>query len=653
MKLGLAENSVPRPPSILVLGEGAISTQIHDDLRVLGLETVSVSELPLTDEQKQIPRVTDIDAGEKFKAIFRAFIEMGEERQHDHSWVHPGVSIWSERSEFEGWARKSGLSAVAAPAKALHFFWNTLQLIKVANAQGVPNLILSDDPVTSTREIETQIRKLSAENKASLPCVLKSAYRVRGGYGARIMRNLDDLKEWVPIWMNHVQESSGASLLYVEKYLEGARYYVQPFARLKNGEIQFFPVVDGSLMFEGKNWIEACPAQNIDDHVQDKIEDYSERILKATDFVGVGNLVFLSNGVDAFFIEALGRLNFAYKLWERVGRCPAIHWQLQALAPGLLSKAPKPMPKVRSEAPICGLNMKIYAEDTWLKIPSPGVIHELSQATEWSEGEHEASLNWGVSPGTDLNWKTSGSIGHLTLFSTSWRDALQFSKKIFPQIWISGGIQTNERFLSELLAHPWVEESMFYTGFVDEEFIPKQTPPADWFNWISMGLAEITKALGDNESWIWMNHKVPASTGSLRWSQRVQFEVGGMNGMKGFFQTGGASPERICIFPISADENGPNRYLIRIRNWFFSVRRSERGRPLSLMALTSGRVHSVFYREGSKIEPRQNVLIIEAHQSLVSHRLPIPVKLKTLKVRPEDEVNLGQDLAELERWSDN
>src|SRR5947207_853859 len=110
MKLGLAENSAPRPPSILVLGEGAISSQIHEDLRSLGLETVSVSELPLTDIEKQIPRVTDPNAGEKFRDIFRAFRETGEARQHDHSWVHPGVSIWSERSEFEGWARKSGLS---------------------------------------------------------------------------------------------------------------------------------------------------------------------------------------------------------------------------------------------------------------------------------------------------------------------------------------------------------------------------------------------------------------------------------------------------------------------------------------------------------------------------------------------------------------
>ena len=85
----------------------------------------------------------------------------------------------------------------------------------------------------------------------------------------------------------------------------------------------------------------------------------------------------------------------------------------------------------------------------------------------------------------------------------------------------------------------------------------------------------------------------------------------------------------------------------------FSLRRSEKGKPLQLMALTSGRVHSVFFKEGALIQARQCVLIIESLQCLISHKLPIPVKIKTLKVKAEDIVVLGQELAELERWGDN
>lgn len=652
--MGLAGQSALRPPTVLVIGEGAISNQIHEDLQALGLDTVAVSELPISDVERQIPRVTDPNAGEKFQQIFRAFREWGEVRQQDHSWVHPGVSIWAERPEFEGWARKSGLSAVAAPAKSLTWFWNTLQLLKLGAEKGVPNLILSDEPVTSIREIEATLRSLVGQGKGGLPCILKSAYRVRGGYSSRRIQSIDDLNEWVPIWINQIQEHSGTSLLYVERYLESARYYTQPFVRLRNGDLHFFPVLDASLMFEGKNWVEVCPAQSLDSEIQLKIETYTRRILEATDFVGVGSLAFLSNGIEAYLIEALGRPNFAYRLWEKVGRCSAIQWQLQALAPALSGGAPLVRPRVGSDLDLCGVNLKFYAEDTWLKIPHPGWIHELSPAQEWNDGAFEGHLQWGVQPGIDLDWKKNGSLGHLTVFAPSWREAIDGLKKTLPQIWVSGGIQTNERFLLELMTHPWIAESMFYTGFVDEEFIPKQAPPTEWLQWISNALSEITPAMTDAESWIWMNAKLPAPTSvGLRWSQRVEFDSHGMSGVKGFFQTGQGSPERICVFPVTSNESGVQRYVVRLRNWFFSIRRSIKGRPLALMALASGRVHSIFYREGSKIEPRQTVLLIEAHQSLVPHRLPIPVRLSQLKVAPEDEVVLGQELALLERWSDN
>ena len=67
------------------------------------------------------------------------------------------------------------------------------------------------------------------------------------------------------------------------------------------------------------------------------------------------------------------------------------------------------------------------------------------------------------------------------------------------------------------------------------------------------------------------------------------------------------------------------------------------------MALTGGRVHAIFFREGSKVEPRQCVLIIESHQRLIAHRLPVPVTMKKIHVKPEQIVKIGEELAELER----
>jgi biotin carboxylase len=648
MKLGLADQTAPRPPAILVLGEGALALQIRDDLISLGLYSMTVSDLGMTPKDGELPRVTDLDAQVRFREIFARFKRRDEVDPFEHLWVHPGVTLWSERPELEGWARQAGLYTIASSAKNLQLFWNMHQTLNLARSSGIPTLVVSDEPVTSVREIESAIRRLANEDKATFPLVMKSAYRVRGGFASRVLKNLDDLKEWVPIWMNQVQEASGATLLFFERFLESARCYVQPFARRKDGHVEFFPVIDGSLMFEGKNWVEVCPAQTLDEEIGGKIESYSRKFLEAADFVGVGNLVFLSNGVEAFLSEALGRINFGYHLWESVARTKAVQWQLHTLAPALLREQPEISPGGRGpESGICGINLKIYAEDTWLKIPHPGIVHELSFKTEWNEAGFEGSLIWDVVPGQNVDWKSSGSLGQVTLFSTSWKDALQSARKILSEIWICGSIQTNERFLHELLSHPWVEESMFYTGFVDEEFIPKQAPDAAWLQVMADALAEVTTILGPDESFMWMNQKLPPPSKKLNWTQRVEFWGGFNKGVKGFYQNEEGKIERICVYPIHA-----RRLVIRLQNWFFSARRAEKGRPLQLMALTSGRVHSVFFKEDSIVPAKHTVLILESHQNLVSHRLPVPVKVRKLKVRAEDEVLAGQELAELERWNE-
>ncbi len=646
MKLGLADSLAPRPPAILVLGEGALALQIKEDLSGLGLYALMVSELGISVEEQELPRVTDPDAAHRMRALFQAFRKRDKAGVYEHAWVHPGVTLWGERAELEGWARQSGLSAITSSTKNLQLCWNVHQTLKLAREAGIPTLVLSDEPVTSIREIEATIKKLLQDKQATLPFVLKNAYRVRGGFGTRVIRNVEELTEWVPIWMNQIQEVSGATILFFERFLESARCYVQPFARLKTGEIEFFPVIDGSLMFEGKNWIEVCPAQNLDEFIREKIEDSSKRFLEAADFVGVGNLCFLSNGLEVYFTEALGRLNFGYRLWENVARTKAVQWQLHALTPALLSQAPKSRPKLQTS--ICGLNLKIYAEDTWLKIPHPGLVHEVSLQTDWSEGESEGSLIWDVVPSQNVDWKGSGALGQLTLFAPDWKSALVTGREILKDIWISGGIQTNERFLYELISHPWVEESMFYTGFVDEEFIPKQVPDTAWLQVMSNAIAEVAPPLKEHESFLWMNHRLPPPNGKLRWTQKAEILSQQRRGIKGYYQNEDGHAERICVFPIH-----DHRLMVRIQNWFFSVRRSEKGKPLQLMALTSGRVHSVFFREGSKVEAKQTVLIIESHQNLVSHRLPVPVRVTKLLVKAEDEVQIGDPLAELARWSDN
>ena len=91
---------------------------------------------------------------------------------------------------------------------------------------------------------------------------------------------------------------------------------------------------------------------------------------------------------------------------------------------------------------------------------------------------------------------------------------------------------------------------MFYTGFVDEEFIPKQAPDASWLKIMAEAIAEVTPILKPDESFMWMNHKLPSPEKKLNWTQRVEFWGGFHKGVKGFFLNEAGRIERICVYPI-------------------------------------------------------------------------------------------------------
>ncbi len=643
MRLGTAEQIPPETPCILVLGDGLLTRQICADLDNFGIIVKSLDDLPPPDLDQgkawKLPHPLDPDARIQLIQILTAFRTAGP----NHLWVHPGVTMWSERHDFEGVAESAGVQAILPPAKALSLFTNTLSLIQRAEKLGIPNLIISDDPVFTIREIEMQVKKLFDEKKPIYPFVLKSAFRVRGGYGVRVIRQMQDLEEWVPIWLDQIRERTGEGILFLERFLEGARCYVQPFARTRSGDGELFPLVDASLQFEGKSWIDICPAQSADEHLFERIREYTEKLIDDIGYVGVGALVFYTDGVEAYLVEGLARLNFGYALWERIGRTSAVGWQLYCRAPELLDTPPR-RPGLHGQG-IHGINLKIYAEDPVLRLPHPGEIMHVSPEFEENYGSTEVQMQWDVKPGDIVSWNSNGSLGQLTVFAPTWNELLQSARQSIEKVSVAGTIQTNERFLFELLGHPWVEEGMFYAGFVDNEFIPKSMPPDGWLILAAGIVNELEGQLHVGESWMWMNYKIQGAAENIDWKLKEEFKL--PHGRKAII--GHVQYTEIHKLHIVAAQVSPDRWVVRIQNWCIPLRRSMKGRPPQLMALVSGRVHSILVQEGEEVPARETLLIIESLEQLITHRLPVTVRVKKMNVRPEDVVVVGQELAELER----
>ena len=99
-----------------------------------------------------------------------------------------------------------------------------------------------------------------------------------------------------------------------------------------------------------------------------------------------------------------------------------------------------------------------------------------------------------VRPGEDVPEVGRGRLGVLWAGAQDRAQAMRVARGVLEETWVAGALETNQRFLGEVLTHPWVSEGIFHAGFIDEEFLPQLRPSADWLPFF----ASVCESISDN-----------------------------------------------------------------------------------------------------------------------------------------------------------
>jgi acetyl-CoA carboxylase biotin carboxylase subunit len=598
-----------------------------------------------------LPSLHDPNALEALRALLRSFAE--RTRDAVGAAVHPGVTVWAERPELATLGEELGLDVICPPPRVLALFANKLNLLGEADRLGIPHLVTSFDPIYSVREIEKLIYNQALARKP-FPFVLK-AVRGGGSFGIFVVHEANELERKISLWVEQVRRNLGEVTLFPERYIEGARHIVLPFARFIDGRFKTFPATDASLQCRYRKVVEFCPASRVGAVAESRMAEHARKLAEHVGYVGVGALEFLVEDDRCYLVEGTARLNTGFHLWERVAGTSAVAWQLAALegCPPGQEPIPSPRPEWRS-----GIALRLYAEDSLLQLPQPGEVFEVSSKREWHlGGSISAELDLHVEAGVQVRPSDYGMVGMLWCGAPDAKKALNVARGVLDELWIAGSIQTNERFLAELLAHPWVKEGIFHAGFVDEEFLPAVRPSAEVLGLFPSVLQStlpgepstggvVRWAVGDQ----WVKPGPPAE---IRWADGPRlFEHEGLPGVSGSVEVEDGHKLRVCAFPLSE-----NKWQVRIGEWVLSVRRIARvpgekpQRAPKLFSLIHGRVHSLLYREGSVVPAHEPLAVLEALGALVPHSLPVEVRITHWCVAAEAIVKAGDVLAEFELTS--
>jgi acetyl/propionyl-CoA carboxylase alpha subunit len=244
-------------------------------------------------------------------------------------------------------------------------------------------------------------------------------------------------------------------------------------------------------------------------------------------------------------------------------------------------------------------------------------------------------------------------MGLLFAYGDNRNEVLKLIRKMILDFWVVGNIQTNQRFLIELLHHPWVEEEIFYAGFIDDEYVPNLYFPEiakKLFYSTIQYLPEISENSNDS-GWYLGKQRLkvePTSQSSPKWLQGPVFwKHENRTALEGVIQAAQDSDEnyRVSLFP-SGDH-----WLVRVGIWFTPLRRIPLPydrQSLALKALCSGRIHAVLFLEGTSVSAHEPLITLEAFGVLIPHALPVELKIKQWLIKAEDIVLEGQVLAHLQ-----
>lgn len=665
-RLDLARGQATALPKALIFGPEASAVPIAERMELEGFGVV-IYEQEARAQGWSLPPPWHPQAADRLREVLDSFVRVfgGRGSAIAQHCIHPGVSDWAERSELLAIAQEFGLNVIAPSSRVLSLFSNQLSLLNEADSLGIPNLVLSFDPIQSVREVERTLH----QHKHGFPVVLKSVRGV-GGFAICVLQQPEDLTRKLPMWLEQLRSVFGEAMIFAERYMEGARQISLPFVRFPSGKIEFFPLVDVSLQCRYRPWVEFSPPPGLDQNIIPLMVEYAEKLLNHCNYVGVGSLEFLVDGHRLFLVDGVARLNADFVLWEKISATSMVSWQLAALG---LCPAPK-YPTSESTSNKTGLALKLYAEDPLLQLPQPGVVQELSEKREWRLPGAQAEVWLSIRQGEEVDPDRDGMIGQIFVTAQDRMQALAVARSVLEELWIAGSLQTNERFLMELLSHPWVREGIFHTSFVDEEFIPEIRPTSDGLKRFA---AVCAFALGDSASrverwvvgdqWVKMGTKTTAKPGaksgikSLKWVQPpdifsadkvINLHQQSTRGVSGTLEDPEFGRLRVCAYPI-----GDHKWTVRIGSWVMQVKglvepsRAQIPGQLpmvrKLYAMVSGRVHAILFQPGSLVPAHEPILMLESLRILVAHASPVEVRVAQWKVKAEEHVRAGQELGEL------
>ncbi|MDG2008134.1 MAG: ATP-grasp domain-containing protein, partial [Alphaproteobacteria bacterium] len=206
--------------------------------------------------------------------------------------------------------------------------------------------------------------------KFNYPIVIKASYG-GGGRGMRVFYSDNEINDHFSNLKIEAKNYFGNDALYGEKFLSNAKHIeFQIVADPKRNIINIIGQRDCSVQRKNQKLIEEIPSDYVDIKNIKTIIKNIKKMLKETEYEGLGTLEFLYQDNEVFFIEMNTRLQVEHPVTEEAFNCDLVKKQIRIAAGDKI--------KTNDVHLSHSIECRINAENSKNFTPSPGKINYIN-----------------------------------------------------------------------------------------------------------------------------------------------------------------------------------------------------------------------------------------------------------------------------------
>ncbi|AKJ99454.1 3-methylcrotonyl-CoA carboxylase [Pseudomonas chlororaphis] len=442
---------------LLIANRGEIACRIQRTAQAQGYRTVAVfseadadaRHVRMADEAVLIGPASVQQSYLDPTAILEAARRTGADA------IHPGYGFLAENAGFARACAAAGIVFIGPSPEAIERMGSKRRSKIAMLAAGVPCIAGYEGEAQDDDSLCREAARIG------YPLMIKASAG-GGGRGMRLVQRAEDLPEQLRIARAEALHGFGDAELILEQALLDPRHVEIQIFGDHHGQLIHLGERDCSIQRRHQKIIEEAPCPVMTAELRQAMGNAALMAGRAVDYVGAGTVEFLLAADGRFyFLEMNTRLQVEHPVTELITGQDLVAWQLD-IAAGL------PLPLRQDQVHLNGhaMEVRLYAED-----PAADFLPQTGRLIGWAPPTGEGvRIDHGLLEGQAITPFYDSMLGKLIAHGATREQARRRLLRAVEDC-VLLGVQSNQRLLAALLAHPRFIDGDVGTGFIEQHFV--------------------------------------------------------------------------------------------------------------------------------------------------------------------------------------